>query len=735
MFGQAKTSWVLDLVDKMTAPLRRIQETISKTQLHFDKLEDSISKNQDLAGKLRGRLTGIAVGAASFAALSYGSVQFEQGMARANTMAGKSKVEFANLTSQVQDLASTIPLAREQFSEGLYATISAGVDESNWIPFLGNSAKAAYAANAELQTVVNATSTVVKAYGKSWDEAGALQDKFAKTVALGSIPSLEDLASSLPQVAGLSKQLGVNVDEMLGIFSTFAGVTGSTSEAATQLNAIFTALMKPSGQATDMADALGLKFDAKSIVRAGGVAEFFKELEGKVQAHSKKTGLTAEMIYGNLFGSVEALKTTLPMVSTQLDAYQSNVEKLGNSAGTVETMFGIMSATTASKLQLIRNKFGNMMDGIVAILAPTVIQVLDFTGKVLDMVRAFTEANPVLSGFMVKGLALGATIYGLVTVTALANAQKAIFIARMKLARKAIIESYIPAVKKAMAATWSFIRPLALAGWNALKTAGRFIFMGVSALATFTGSMVAAIAAQWGLNVAMYANPIGLVVLAIAALVGAVVLIIKKYDEWGAAMTFALGPLGMLINMAMSLRRHWDSVVEAFQSDGIIAGLKRIGAVLLDALLMPLRQVFELIGKIPGMGQVAEIHLDVIDKMRDNLGVAEPEGKTQADGGPETTDGGKPQGKSLFDRIMSNVLKVDNLPNAEYQPKGNGTGGGAGSGNALEGTGSGGNKSLVMNIEVNNNMDVERGADVDSIVDTIMEKLVDRLRDSMIQFG
>lgn len=102
--------------------------------------------------------------------------------------------------------------------------------------------------------------------------------------------------------------------------------------------------------------------------------------------------------------------------------------------------------------------------------------------------------------------------------------------------------------------------------------------------------------AQMLLNAAMTANPIGLIIAAIAALVAFVVIAITKWDEWGAAMMALLGPIGLIIGAFKSIYDHWESIKTAFQTDGIIGGLKRIGMVILDALLKPMQQFFEMIG-------------------------------------------------------------------------------------------------------------------------------------------
>jgi TP901 family phage tail tape measure protein len=129
-------------------------------------------------------------------------------------------------------------------------------------------------------------------------------------------------------------------------------------------------------------------------------------------------------------------------------------------------------------------------------------------------------------------------------------------------------------------------------------------------------------AQQWLLNIALNANPVGLVVAGIAALVAVVTLVIAKYDEWGAALSLVLGPLGMIINIIQSFRRHWDSIKQAFTDGGIVAGLKRIGLVLLDAILMPVQQLLEVLSKIPGLGGLAQKGADAINGLREKLNLA-----------------------------------------------------------------------------------------------------------------
>lgn len=120
------------------------------------------------------------------------------------------------------------------------------------------------------------------------------------------------------------------------------------------------------------------------------------------------------------------------------------------------------------------------------------------------------------------------------------------------------------------------------------------------ALGAYKAALWVATSAQWAWNAALTANPIGLIIVGIAALIGIITAMIIKWNEWGAALSFVLGPLGLVISLIQSFRRNWEMITQAFSNGGIIAGFKAIGKVILDAILMPFQQIMKLIANITG---------------------------------------------------------------------------------------------------------------------------------------
>lgn len=144
------------------------------------------------------------------------------------------------------------------------------------------------------------------------------------------------------------------------------------------------------------------------------------------------------------------------------------------------------------------------------------------------------------------------------------------------------------------------------------------------AIGTFATVLGILTAAVWLFNIATAANPIGLVVIAIAAVIALIAVVITKWDEWGAALSLFMGPVGVVIGAFKSLYDHWESIKQAFQTDGILGGLKRIGIVLLDAVLKPMQQLLELVAKIPGMEGIATFGASKIEELRKSLNLVTP---------------------------------------------------------------------------------------------------------------
>lgn len=157
-----------------------------------------------------------------------------------------------------------------------------------------------------------------------------------------------------------------------------------------------------------------------------------------------------------------------------------------------------------------------------------------------------------------------------------------------------------------------------LAAKPALKWFSDNIDWLIPAVLSFGGALLIASVGVWA-----FTSPIALSVLGVAAFIALITVAIIKFQSWSDAILLFLGPIGLIISAFKSIYNHWDSIVQAFKSDGIMGGLKRIGQVLLDVILKPLQQVLELIANIDPTG-IAQKGVDAIKAFRESQNLAEP---------------------------------------------------------------------------------------------------------------
>lgn len=339
---------------------------------------------------------------------------------------------------------------------------------------------------------------------------------------------------------------------------------------------------------------------------------------------SKKTGLSI----GQLKEQMEKGNISFAMVE---DAFKSATAEGGQFHGMADKM----SQTLGGKLSSMSDAFSGALLGVYGVLQPMLIPAIDWLTKVIEgivptfqwLVDLWKEGNPVLMTL--------ATIIGAVAgVFVIYNAVSAVAAFRTAwLAKETKLQVFWDKIMQA----GIFMKNGALLAYNGIMLVATTLTdkqkLATMGLAAWNGIMKVATlgwtAAQWLLNIALNANPIGLIVLAIAALVGMITLVVAKYDSWGASLTLLMGPLGIIINLVMTFKRNWESITKAFKEGGILAGIKRIGIVLLDMILYPVQQLLGLLAKIPGLSKLASGGQEKIANLRKNLGLADPQSESK----------------------------------------------------------------------------------------------------------
>ncbi len=309
----------------------------------------------------------------------------------------------------------------------------------------------------------------------------------------------------------------------------------------------------------------------------------------------------------NILTKMSAIDALPKSAIDQLEKFGVNTDKVSNSALPFNERLRELSKIAGDSTALVK-VFGLENKEAGKIL-------LDNIGKYENLTKAITGTSEAERQAAVNGGTLNEMILKVknsFTNTTTATNSNSVALA--------VVTGMLSLVADNMHIVIGFMATLLL-GFLALKIAAGIIKGIEIATKLWTG-------AQKVLNTVMKANPIGIVITAVMILVGIISVIIAKYDSWGAAVSMLLGPLGFVVSLVMSFKRHWESIKKAFSEGGISAGIERIGQVILDALLMPMQQFLEMVSSIPGVGKFADPALKAIENIRANLNLSDTESTT-----------------------------------------------------------------------------------------------------------
>ena len=449
--------------------------------------------------------------------------------------------------------------------------------------------------------------------GSELEQLGSKVRDLSKEFGTGAVPNLETFQTILsrlgPGIANSSEALG-NMGKYANVLSKTMknDVVGATDALTTSMLQFKVNLNDPIAAAKEMERmmnvmAAGAKEGAMEVpqislalAQAGGTAKLanltFEETNSALQALAQngKYGAEAGVGLRNVLIKMNAPSALSKEATTMLKQYGVNMKVVSDST--------IPFSERLKELQ----KIGKNTDALAAVFGAENIQAAqgliqsaqyqeDLTQKITGTNVAYEQSKIVMDGWSeklrrakmwVEDLQIGSFKFTSVLSAGFgALSSSAQLIADMSTAYSGLS----PVLKSTSA-------------W--LKSTA--IWQGIVSIST-----KAYTAAQWLLNAALTANPIGLIIVAIAALVAMVVVAIKHYDKWGAALLQFMGPVGWVINLFKSLYDHWESIKKAFQTEGIIGGLKRLGWVVLDALLKPFQQILEVVDKITGTNWAGKI--------------------------------------------------------------------------------------------------------------------------------
>lgn len=362
---------------------------------------------------------GIAAGVTGAAVKGWMTLEDE--MANVATIADTSEKSVDELTDEILAVSDATGVAAKDLAAAQYQAISANVATADSAELVGKAAMAAKAGVADVTTVIDGATSILNAWGIAASDSEQVFDKLLKTQQRGKT-TIGELASGIGQVTGLAPQLNMSLDETLAAVAALTQSGVGTSEAFNGLKAVMSGILKPTAEAREEAERLGLEFDAAAL-KSKGFTGFLADVV-------EKTGGSEESL-AKLFGSVEGLSQVMLLGGNAAGMYADILGDLGSSAGTLETMFGARTSSAAQRFSAALNRISNAAINLGQSLAPMIDLAAD---KIEEFAQAISGMSAeegmslIKTALWIAGISKGVSVLGglIKTASTAAKAIKAI---------------------------------------------------------------------------------------------------------------------------------------------------------------------------------------------------------------------------------------------------------------------------------------------------------------------
>ena len=371
--------------------LQASQERLKNLNQQQEKIKQNISATKTQILGTVGAYT--AVAAAIYAGPVQAAQKYEAALAKVNTIADTTQVPLEKISQEVMALSNKTGVAASALAEDVYNAISAGQQTGDAVNFVSYSTKLAKAGFAETSQTLDVLTTILNAYRMSADKVGNVSDMLIQIQNKGKV-SVGELSSVMGKIIPTANAYNVSLEQLGATYAIMTSNGIDAAETTTYANSMLNEL----GKSGSTADKILRK------VAGGGFSDLMAngsslaEVLDVLQKEAQKSGKTI----ADMFGSAEAGKAAMSILSNGVDGFNESVEGMLNSVGATETAFGIMADTTENKMAKAKNSINNLQIVLGQNLLPIVGNVADKVAGVVTKVSEFAQANPQLVQTVLK---------------------------------------------------------------------------------------------------------------------------------------------------------------------------------------------------------------------------------------------------------------------------------------------------------------------------------------------
>ena len=351
------------------------------------------SKMQGVGKSLSTKLT-LPLVAAGTAATKL-ALDFDKSMTQIQSLVGVSAGEVSKMGEAAKRMAVDTGKSANEAAEALFFITSAGLRGEEAMQVLEASLKAAAVGLGETKTIADLSTSALNAYGSENLSASEATDILTAAVREGKLEASQ-LAGSMGGVIPIASNMGVSFNEVAAAMAAMSRTGTNAAEGATQLNAILASLKKPTEQAKQALESMGMTTDSvQKSLREQGLLDTLEMLQNSMI----KTGLDTTAIFPN----IRALKGVLDLTGAGVESNRQIFEALNNTLGATDEAFNKTSQSASFKFKQGMESMKTSLLEIGTVILPAVVKAVT---KLSEFIKRMSDRFKNLSPFVQK-LVLG----------------------------------------------------------------------------------------------------------------------------------------------------------------------------------------------------------------------------------------------------------------------------------------------------------------------------------------
>lgn len=347
--------------------------------------------------------------AAALTAASKSAIDYEDKMADVRKVVEATDEEFADLSKTLLDMSKTTPVSAAGLAEIAAAGAQLGVELGNLKEFVTITSDMATAFDMTAEDAGNAVANLSNIFGIAINDTGRLGDAI-NYLSNSSAASADQIVDVLVRIGGTGKAIGLTESEVAALGSSLIAFGKSPEIAGTALNAFLNRLqvlgtLGPNAQ--DALQKIGISAVEMSQLIEKDASEaivYFLEQVNNLNSADKAGALTA------IFGA--GPQSDVLLMASNVDQLREQFEKVADEAdyfGSMQDEATERAKTTAGQIEILKNNINALAIDLGSKLLPTINETVKSFSSIAQGIGAFAEANPAITGLILKLVVVAST--------------------------------------------------------------------------------------------------------------------------------------------------------------------------------------------------------------------------------------------------------------------------------------------------------------------------------------